>query len=51
NEQYFEARLLFEEGETGCAELEVTVCTRQGDMGQIKTSPAFKALLEGIRKA
>ncbi|MCI8332829.1 MAG: hypothetical protein HFE78_08405 [Clostridiales bacterium] len=50
NEQYFEARLLLEEGETGCAELEVTLRTHHGDIEQIKASPAFKNLLSGIHK-
>ena len=50
NEQYFEARLCLEETEAGCTELEFTILTHHGDIEKIKASPAFKMLLEGIRK-
>ena len=49
-EQYFEARFLIDKTEDGDTEFVFVLWTENNDIEDIKASPDFKKLLNGIRK-
>ena len=50
SEQYYEARFLAAQTESGSTELTFVLWTKNNDIEEIKASPEFKKLLHGIRK-
>ena len=50
SEQYYEARFLAAQTESGSTELTFVLWTKNNDIEEIKASPEFKKLLYGIRK-
>ena len=50
SEQYYEARFLAAQTESGSTELTFVLWTKNNDIEEIKASPDFKKLLCGIRR-